>query len=414
MAMLPILSSVLAKADFKPIAEEERQIDHFVTGRNAHLIKGSNFNESGQNNEYVAVIALKDPIYKYDQECGPYGTKSKIRRLQSFEADPNCKGIVLDIDSGGGQVSGTPEFHDIVKNFSKPIVTYTDGLMCSAAYYIGSASSHIVANKRADAIGSIGVMIHFVDLTGYFEQLGAKVITEYSTHSTEKNRPLEELLGGDASRYIKEELDPIAETFIADMKAARSGIPEDTFLGGTWNAQDALSRNLIDEIGTLQTAVEKVFELAKNTNPNSNTMSKNRTNLQAVLGLDAPLVETEEKGSYLNGEQLDTVETRLAENESSIATLTQERDEALANVNQDAADATAQVTTAEASVDALLTDSGLEITGTLQEKLTSLSAHVVELNAKDGADHTNPKTDGNLSTSSNVIGGIDVSAALNN
>jgi protease-4 len=31
--------------------------------------------------------------------------------------------------------------------------------MCSAAYYIGSATSHIIANKRADAIGSIGVMV---------------------------------------------------------------------------------------------------------------------------------------------------------------------------------------------------------------------------------------------------------------
>ncbi len=412
--MLPILSSVLSRADFQPVADDDRPVDHFVTGRNGQLIEGANFNESGQNSDYVAVIALKDPIYKYDQDCGPYGTKSKIRRMQSFESDPNCKGIVLDIDSGGGQVSGTPEFHDFIKNFSKPVVAYTDGLMCSAAYYIGSATSHIVANKRADAIGSIGVMIHFVDLTGYFEQMGAKVITEYSTHSPEKNRPFEELLSGDASRYIKEELDPIAEEFIGDMKAARAGIPEDTFQGGTWNAPDALSRNLIDEIGTLQTAVEKVFDLAKNTNPNSNTMSKNRTNLQAVLGLEAPLVETEEKGSYLNGEQLDTVETRLDELNSANATLTQERDEALANVNQDAANATAQVTSATSAIDAMLENSGLEVTGTLEEKMTSLSAHVAELNAKDGAEHTKPKTDGDITKNVNVIGGIDVSAALNN
>jgi protease-4 len=43
----------------------------------------------------------------------------------------------------------------ITSRHSKAVVAYTDGLMCSAAYYNG-ATSHIIANKRA-AIGSIGV-----------------------------------------------------------------------------------------------------------------------------------------------------------------------------------------------------------------------------------------------------------------
>jgi protease-4 len=73
--------------------------------------------------------------------------------MKSYAQDPNCIGVVLDIDSGGGQVSGTPEFYDYIASFKKPVVAYTDGLMCSAAYYIGSATSHIIANKRADAIG---------------------------------------------------------------------------------------------------------------------------------------------------------------------------------------------------------------------------------------------------------------------
>src|SRR5690606_27539836 len=135
--------------------------------------------------------------------------------MQNMLNESNCAGVVLDIDSGGGQVSGTPEFHDVVKNASKPVVSYTDGLMCSAAYYIGSAASYIVANKRADAIGSIGVMIHFVDLTGYYEKKGAKVITEYATKSTEKNKAYEELIKGNPDEYIKKELDPINEDFHA-------------------------------------------------------------------------------------------------------------------------------------------------------------------------------------------------------
>jgi protease-4 len=60
--------------------------------------------------------------------------------------------------------------------------------MCSAAYYIGSAT-HIIANKRADAIGSIGVMVSFIDFSGIYENK-VLLITEYATQSTEKNKAL--------------------------------------------------------------------------------------------------------------------------------------------------------------------------------------------------------------------------------
>ena len=146
--------------------------------------------------------------------------------MRAYEKDAQCKGVVLDIDSGGGQVSGTPEFHDFIKEYSKPVVAYTDGYMCSAAYYIGSAADHIIANKRADKIGSIGTMISFLDLTGYYEKKGAKMITAYATKSTEKNKSFEDLLSGKPETYIKNELDPITETFHSDMKAARTNLDE--------------------------------------------------------------------------------------------------------------------------------------------------------------------------------------------
>ena len=132
--------------------------------------------------------SIKHPIYKYSQFCGPAGTKDLQRRLERYKKDSNCIGVVMDIDSGGGQVSGTAEFYDYVKNYSKPVVSYTDGMMCSAAYYIASPSDHIVGNSRLDCVGSIGVMISFLDPTGMYLKKGATIINEYATKSTEKNR----------------------------------------------------------------------------------------------------------------------------------------------------------------------------------------------------------------------------------
>jgi protease-4 len=59
--------------------------------------------------------------------------------------------------------------------------------MCSGAYYIAAATQKIIANKRADAIGSIGAYATIVDSNGIFEHFGAKVHTIYAKKSTEKN-----------------------------------------------------------------------------------------------------------------------------------------------------------------------------------------------------------------------------------
>lgn len=365
----------------------------------------SGTNTGGGQNEYVLIIDLKDPIYKYNQECGPQGTQAKMRIMDMYKNDPACVGAVLDIDSGGGQVSGTPEFYDYLLNFGKPVVAYTAGYMCSAAYYIGSAASYIVANKRAEHIGSIGAMVHFVDVTGMYEAQGAKIITEYATLSTQKNRDYEDLLAGKPEGYIKNQLDPIVESFHADMKAVRTSLNEAVLTGGTYNADASLSMGLVDEIGTLQTAVNKVFDLhtaQTSNNQNLDNMSTPRAKVQAVLGLAAPLVETAEKGSYLNATQLDALETDLTTKDGTIATLTQ--DVATANAAKATAETqlaeantahTATITAHETAVNTILTDAGLAATGTLTEKLNAIAAHQAVLNKQDGGTPTTVRTDGN-------------------
>src|SRR5690606_21664710 len=173
--------------------------------------------EENTQEKYAVIDPIKSPIYKYNQECGPRGTKTIMNVLDRLRNDDTVAGVVLDIDSGGGQVYGTPEFHDYLVDYPKPLVTYTDGIMASAAYYIGASADHIIANKRSDAIGSIGAYAQFLDLQGYYEQKGAKLHTIYSSKSEEKNKSYRELLKGNYDIYIKENLDPIVNDFINDI-----------------------------------------------------------------------------------------------------------------------------------------------------------------------------------------------------
>ena len=412
--MLPSLFSILEGKNLS-VKSEEREPEVFISSKKLELVAASGFDSGSNDSEYVAIINLKDPIYKYNQECGPSGTKSKMQGMKSYAQDPNCIGVVLDIDSGGGQVSGTPEFYDFIASFKKPVVAYTDGLMCSAAYYIGSAASHIIANKRADAIGSIGVMVSFIDFSGIYEKQGARLITEYATQSTEKNKAFEELLKGNPELYIKTELDPIAEEFINDIKAVRPGIDPSVFKGGTWNAQESLDKKLIDAIGTLQDAVNKVFELSNtgNTNNNNNSNKKKSMSntksfpvLQGILGIEGDGVATistitGKKGVQITEAQLELLEGNLAGHQAALEA------------------ATGKATTAESRVSALETaintavttaglDATVEATATAEEKATLLGAKVDQYGKQSGAKPTTPKAEGDsFEEEDNVVNAKD-------
>lgn len=397
---MPLLQNVLASGKI----EGSKQPEPFkVFGYNT----GYNFNEDADkpDEKYVMVHPIKSSIFKYNQECGPRGTKYHMNVIKSYLNDPLCAGVVLDIDSGGGQVSGTAEFHDFLKSAEKPIHTYTDGYLCSAAYYIGSATKSITANPRADKIGSIGTMISFLDLTGYYEKQGAKIITEYATKSTEKNRAFEELLKGNPETYIKTELDPITDTFINDVKNVRANVNDSVFNGSTYNADDALSMGLIDGIGQLSDVIQSIFDSQKpqnNNNSNLNMKMSNHTKVMAVLGL-ATLAITDDKGSYFNEEQLQTMEDALTASETEKETLTETLQ--TANEAKTTAETALQTATTEHAnnVQAIATALGLQTTATQAE----ITARIEGLSAG----HTN--TPGTPKPTENQNSVIDANASHN-
>ena len=374
-SLMPYLTPIINGNSLNITSKESKE--HSKVSISGSNISDSNENTDSNDESYVLIVSLKNPIYKYNQDCGPRGTKYKQSLMASYKSDPNCKGVVLDIDSGGGQVSGTPEFHDFIKNYNKPVVAYTDGLMCSAAYYIGCASNHIIANKRVDAIGSIGVMISFIDMRGYYEKKGAKLISEYATKSTEKNKDYEELLNGNPEGYIKNQLDPITDNFHADVKSSRNNLNETVLKGGVFNAEDSLNYGLIDEIGTMETAINKVFQLAavnSKKNNNSNNMSKEIKvpSIQNALGYDTPF-QSNENGVFLQESELGTIETALTNANTNVTNITAERDTAKTTVK-----------TATTSIDAVLTAAEIDFTAetSLEEKINLLEAQRKEYAGK--------------------------------
>ena len=81
------------------------------------------------------------------------------KEIQTALDNNDVHAILLDIDSPGGVAVGPSEMADIIRKATqkKPIWAYVGRNCCSAAYWLASATTNIVAQKTA-LLGSIGVV----------------------------------------------------------------------------------------------------------------------------------------------------------------------------------------------------------------------------------------------------------------
>lgn len=180
--------------------------------------------------------------------------------------DPQVEAIVLDVDSPGGTVSGTDAFAEAIAAASafKPVVSFANGCMCSAAYWSASASGSVIVERTA-SVGSIGVIMVHADFSKMDERFGVKVTVlsagKYKAVGNEY-APL-----SDEDRAILQgELDAIYNIFISAVAQHRGVADEkvksDMAEGRVFIGQAAVDAGLADRVGNLQTAIDAARNLA--------------------------------------------------------------------------------------------------------------------------------------------------------
>ena len=129
----------------------------------------------------IATVSIKGPLVNSDssllQYFGVTGYPEIRAAMLAAAEDPEVTQILLDIDSGGGAVSGvddTAKLIRLVNDRVKPVTTYTDGAMCSAAYWLGSAAGEVFASKGA-IVGSIGVIATHKEYSEAYKKEGVGV-----------------------------------------------------------------------------------------------------------------------------------------------------------------------------------------------------------------------------------------------
>jgi signal peptide peptidase SppA len=283
---------------------------------------------------------MSGPLQKNDQFCGPIGTSTISKWIQEAEANVNIDGIILKVDSPGGTVDGTEDLARTIRNTKKPVVAYVDGLMASAAYWIGSSADEVIANGKTAMIGSIGTMIKLADIQPVLEKAGIKFHEIYATKSTDKNRAFNEALkDGKYTSLIDEILDPLNEVFLSAVQKNRSGklsTKKNVLTGKVYMAEDAKKHGLIDKIGSMDDAIKSIRVLTKNKNKARMSNTSKFAALSSLLGLGNGFESTED-GIYLQVadiqkldnilsayNQLQTGQTAVKANDGTLVTRTNE------------------------------------------------------------------------------------------
>jgi len=227
--------------------------------------------ESTDNSE-IAVIDVVGPIFTradfFSDISGAASLESLERRIDEAIYDDSIQAIVLRIDSPGGEVTGTHEFANYLDEACeiKPIVAYVQGMACSAAYWIASATSHIYVDKTA-ILGSIGVVAAWTDDS---KARSAAGLTDYEVVSSQSPKKRLDPTQDDGRAELQKQLDGLADIFIDDVAAfrdvSRKKVLADFGQGSTFLANDAIKLGMADEISSLRDVIKSLLTKTNNLN----------------------------------------------------------------------------------------------------------------------------------------------------
>ena len=177
--------------------------------------------------------------------------------LDAALADPRVAGILLDVDSPGGEASGSFELARRVREASqaKPVWAIANDAAFSAAYAIAASAERLTVTETG-GVGSIGVIALHIDQSVKDANDGYRY-TAITAGRHKNDFSPHEPLADSARSELQAEVDRLYGLFVGHVTAMR-GQPEDTVRAteaGLYFGPNALQAGLADNVGTLESTL---------------------------------------------------------------------------------------------------------------------------------------------------------------
>lgn len=204
---------------------------------------------------------------------GMTGYDGIVACLQQAMADSQVRGVLLDIDSPGGQAAGAFDCADMIYRLrqQKPVWALCNDTACSAAMLLASACSRRLVTQTS-RIGSIGVMMSHVSYAGHLAQAGVDITLIYSgAHKVDGNQF--EALPAEVRQDMQQRIDAARRMF-AEKVAMYTGLSVDAVTGteaAVFEGQSGIEAGLADELINASDAIS-VMATALNSNVRGGTM----------------------------------------------------------------------------------------------------------------------------------------------
>lgn len=232
-------------------------------------------------------------------------------------ADESVDSIILDINSGGGEVAGCFETVGYIKaaRSQKEIHAVVDSSCYSAAYAIASACTSIKATPSS-GIGSIGVVAMHASYEKMLKNEGISVtFIKAGEHKVDGN-PYEEL-SDSVKADMQKRIDATYQEFVSLVSVNRSLAVEDVVKtqAACYTAQEAKSIGLIDDVISVEGAVKLITE-GRMSNENTAQAVNTKTEPQAQTP-QAPVAQADANAERSRIQSIITAEA--ATNNSKLA-----------------------------------------------------------------------------------------------
>jgi protease-4 len=248
--------------------------------------KAVNYRRVGKDR--IALIYAEGDIISGKGDHLEIGGDTYRSLIRQARMDKDIKAIVLRINSGGGSslVSENLWRELTITRKEKPVIVSFGDVAASGAYYISCNADSIFAEPTT-ITGSIGVFGLLPNMQRFFkDKLGVTfdgVKTAPDADELTVTKPLTEM----QKSYLQNEVDSIYQTFkfrVAEGRKKSVEYVDSIAQGRVWVGEKAVKLGLVDQLGSLQDAVDCAARMARTEDYRLKEYPEPKSLLELILG----------------------------------------------------------------------------------------------------------------------------------
>jgi len=231
-----------------PLSDEVEPLD----ARPSHDCMGDPLAQMELLSSGLAIVPVHGPLV-----LGATGSDKKYYGVASHEdisadldeaINQGAESILLDMNSPGGTVAGTPELAQKIDDLSAQvdIFSYNGQLCASAAEYL-SAGVTARFGVGSSINGSIGTMLETVDISKLLERFGVTV-NLFTSGKYKATGHLAKALTDDQREFLTTFVKNHGAEFAAHMQAHRPSLTAEHMQGQIFTGREAASIGLLDQL----------------------------------------------------------------------------------------------------------------------------------------------------------------------